>query len=152
MRRKEREITDIREIEEIIGKARVCRIAFADGNEPYIVPVFFGYEDRTLYIHSAREGRKLDMLRRNNRVCFEIDADVDIIAGEKACQFSAKYRSVIGTGKARILKENEEKSRALQTIVKHYSGGEFTFTEAELDKVLVWKIEIEQFSGKKAGY
>ena len=121
-------------------------------DEPYIVPVFYGYGDRTLYVHSAKEGRKLDILRENNRICFEIDADVDIIAGEKACKFSAKYRSVVGTGRACILRENEEKSRALQTIMKHYSDGEFTFTEKELDSVLVWKVEIEHLSGKKAGY
>lgn len=152
MRKKEREITNYGEIEDIIQKAKVCRIAMVDGDEPYVVPVCFGYKKNSLYIHGANAGRKIDILKRNNRVCFEVDVDVEIVSKEKACNFSTKYRSVIGTGKAYILEKDEEKQRALNVIMKHYAGREFSFTKAELDSVLVWKVDIESLTGKKAGY
>ncbi|MFH1015427.1 MAG: pyridoxamine 5'-phosphate oxidase family protein [Chloroflexota bacterium] len=152
MRKKEREITDPSEIEGIIRKAQVCRVAMADGNQPYVVPVCFGYEKGALYVHGALAGRKIEVLKKNNRVCFEMDADVAIRGAEKACQFSLKYRSVIGTGKVRFLDKDEEKARALDVIMKHYSDRDFTFSKPDLDSVLVWKIEIDSLSGKKAGY
>ena len=152
MRKKEREITDLGEIESIIRKAQVCRMAMVDGNQPYVVPVCFGYEKGALYVHGALAGRKIDVLKKNNRVCFEMDADVEIRGAEKACQFSLKYRSVIGTGKVRFLERDEEKARALDVIMKHYSDRDFTFSKPDLDSVLVWKIEIDSLSGKKAGY
>ena len=152
MRKKEREITDLTEIEGIIQKARVCRVAFADGNEPYIVPLCFGYERGALYIHGADAGRKLDILQKNNRVCFEMDEDVVILPGEKACSFAMKYRSVIGLGKASILKNDEDKLHGLNVIMQHYTGREFDFTKKELDSVLVWKVDIDRLTGKKARY
>jgi len=152
MRRKDREITDLGEIEDIIEKAIVCRIGLAEGNEPYVVPVCFGYERGALYFHGAGVGRKIDMLKKNNRVCFEIDGDVGVRSAEKACNFSLKYRSVIGVGRAYILNKEEEKARALNVIMKHYSGREFSYTKKDLDSVLVWKIEVESLTGKKAGF
>ncbi len=71
MRKKEREITDIREIEQVIAGADICRIGFVDGDEPYIVPVSFGYEDNAIYFHSALEGRKVNLIKKNSKVCFE---------------------------------------------------------------------------------
>jgi len=160
MRKKEREITDLNEIEAIIQKAKVCRVAFADGNEPYIIPVCFGYEKAcpersrrgVLYIHGADAGRKLDLMKRNNRVCFEMDEDVVILPGDKACGFSTKYRSVIGTGKASILEKDKDKLHALNVLMQHYAGHEYDFTKKELDSVLVWKVEIDSLTGKKARY
>jgi len=152
MRKKEREITDLSEIEGIIQKAKVCRVAFVDGTGPYIVPVNFGYERGALYVHGADAGHKIEILKKNNRVCFEMDADVEIRSAEKACKFSLKYRSVIGTGKVRFLDKDEEKARALNVIMKHYSERDFTFSKPDLDSVLVWKIESDSLSGKKAGY
>jgi len=79
MRRKDREITDNSEIEKIIGKAICCRIGLVDNDEPYIVPVCFGYERNTIYFHSALEGRKVELIKKNNKVCFEIDTDLEIL-------------------------------------------------------------------------
>jgi len=152
MRKKEREITDLSEIEGIIQKAKVCRVAFVDGTGPYIVPVNFGYERGALYVHGADAGHKIEILKKNNRVCFEMDEDVEIRSAEKACKFSLKYRSVIGTGKVRFLEKDEEKARALNVIMRHYSDRDFSFSKPDLDSVLVWKIEIDSLSGKKAGY
>ena len=168
MRKKEREIIDLDEIEGIIQKAKVCRVAFANGHEPYIVPVCFGYERAcpgstesprseqsrrgVLYVHGADAGRKLDIMKKNNKVCFEIDEDVVILPGEKACSFAMKYRSVVGIGKAAVLKKDEDKLHGLNVIMKHYAGHEYDFTKKELDSVLVWKVDIDSLTGKKARY
>ena len=95
MRRSEKEITDKLAIEKIINASLVCRLALSDGNQPYIVPLCFGYQDRTLYFHSALEGKKIDILKKNKRTCFEFDVNSEIIKAEKACKWGMKYQSVI---------------------------------------------------------
>jgi nitroimidazol reductase NimA-like FMN-containing flavoprotein (pyridoxamine 5'-phosphate oxidase superfamily) len=121
MRRKEREITDPGEIEEIIGQAEVCRVGLVDGDEPYIVPVFFGYEKGAIYFHCALEGRKIEIIKRHNRACFEIDTDVEIVGGQKPCGWTARYRSIMGVGRARILEDETEKVHALNVLMKQSS-------------------------------
>jgi len=152
MRKKEKEITGIEEIEEIIKKAEICRIGLVDKEEPYIVPVCFGYEGSTLYFHSAPEGRKIDLIRRNNRVCFEIDNDVEIVNAEKPCGWTARYRSVIGVGRAVILERNEEKKHGLNVIMRQYSENISGMEFETLDLTSVIKIEIEHIAAKKSGY
>jgi len=152
MRRKEKEITDPIEIEEIIKGARVCRLGLVDGDEPYVVPVCFGYEKNAFYFHCAPEGRKIEIIKKNNQVCVEIDTDVEIISAEKPCDWSTRYRSVIGVGRAVILEENEAKAYGLNVIMKHYAG-DINYTEFEkLDVTCVVKIDIENITAKKSGY
>ena len=103
MRRKEKEITNRAVIDAIIRQARVCRLALSEDNQPYIVPLCFGYENDALYFHSAPEGRKLDILKKNNKVCFEFDNVGEILTAEKACCWSMQYRSVIGFGQAQFI-------------------------------------------------
>ncbi len=152
MRRKEKEIVDINEIEEIIRKAIYCRIGLVDNDEPYVVPVCFGYERNALYFHSAPEGRKVELIKKNNKLCFEIDSDVELVKAAEPCNWAMRYRSVIGVGKAYILENDEDKSHGLKVIVRQYTKGDFTFTEENLDKVIVVKIDIESIAGKKSGY
>ena len=152
MRRKEREITDIEEIEQVIKKAKVCRLGLVDNDGAYSVPVCFGYERNSLYYHSAPEGRKVELIKKNNKICFEIDTDVEIVNAEKPCGWTTKYRSVVGTGRAYILKRDEEKVHGLSLIMKQYSEGKTTFDFEKLDSVLLVKIDIESMTGKKSGY
>ena len=152
MRRKDREITDIEEIEKIIRKAMVCRIGLVDDDEPYVVPVCFGYERNALYFHSALEGRKVELIKKNNKICFEIDIDVEVVKAEEPCAWTMKYRSVIGVGKAYILGNDEEKSRGLRVIMRQYTEGEFSFPKSKPDSVLVVRVDIESIRGKQSGY
>jgi len=153
MRRKEREITDRGLIDAIIARAQVCRIGLCDRGLPYVVPVTFGHKDERLFIHSSAHGRKMEILRENANVCFEIDTDVEIVAGDSPCDWTARYYSVIGTGTASILTDREEKVRGLDIIMEHYSGKpHHHYPEAILDKVAVVRIDITTISGKKAGY
>ncbi len=100
MRRNEKEITDNSAIEAIINQSIVCRLGLSDGNMPYIVPLCFGYKDNTLYFHGALEGKKIDILRKNQNVCFEFDVDAEVVEKEKACSWGMKCQSMIGFGKA----------------------------------------------------
>jgi nitroimidazol reductase NimA-like FMN-containing flavoprotein (pyridoxamine 5'-phosphate oxidase superfamily) len=152
MRLKEREITDRTAVESIILGSSVCRLALSEENRPYIVPLCFGYKDNTLYFHSAREGKKLDILRKNNNVCFEFDMDQELVESESACKWGMKYRSVIGFGKASFIDDPESKQRALDIIMQHYSDKPFAFAEEEVKKTAIVKIDIESMTGKKAGY
>jgi len=152
MRKTEKEIKAPQEIEAIIQKAQVCRVGFSENDLPYIVPVNFGYRDRCVYFHSAHEGKKMEMLKRNNRVCFEMDISFELIRGETPCKWDMKYLSVMGSGRAFVLSDPAEKNRALNIIMEHYHGNPYEYSEAELAKVAMVRIEIESMSGKKSGY
>jgi len=152
MRRKDKEITDIKSIEEIINKATVCRLALTLDDTPYIVPVCFGYSAETIYFHSAKEGKKVDIIKKNNRVCFECDIDHELVESEKACNWGMKFKSVIGFGKASFVENIEEKQEALGIIMQNYTDKTFLFPEETLNSTLVVKIDIEQIAGKTSGY
>lgn len=151
MRRKEKEITDRSEIESIIGRAMVCRLALADQNRPYVVPLCFGYKDNSLFFHSAVEGKKIDILKKNNMVSFEFDVDYEIIKADKACSWGLTYKSVIGFGRALFIEEFDSKCRALDIIMQHYGGESFEFPAEKVNNTLIIKVEIEHMTGKQSG-
>lgn len=150
MRRKEKEIKDPKQIEEIIKKAIVCRIAMCDDDMPYLVPVNFGYHDNAIYIHTAYEGKKIDILRKNNRVCFEMESDFQLVSADAACDWGTLYESVIGFGRARFIEDEEGKRKGLEIIVRHYTDQPIEFKEKGFRKALVIKIEIESLTGKSS--
>jgi len=150
LRRKEKEITDKSEIESIIRKSLVCRLGLADDGSPYIVPLCFGYKDNSLYFHSAKEGRKIEILKRNNDVCFEFDDNLEVQAGKAACDWGMKYRSVIGYGRASFIEDPEEKRKALDVIMAQYADGDFEYSEKLFEEALVIKVDISSMTGKKS--
>ena len=152
MRRADKEIADRGEIDKILRKATVCRLGLVDGAAPYIVPLSFGYEENTLYFHSAREGKKVDLLKRNAIVCFELDVDAEPVSSETACGWTMRYRSVIGSGTASFVEDPGRKSAALNIIMRHYIDGPFEFPEEMLRRIAVFKIVIGEISGKVSGF
>ena len=152
MRRKEKEVKKHSEIEEIIKKAMICRLGLSLNNEPYIVPMNFGYKDKVLYFHCAKKGKKTDIIKQNNHVCFELEADTSMIKGEHACiDWKMFYESVIGNGKAYIIEDAQEKIKALDIIMAQYSGSKkYEYTDKNIRGVSVIKVEVETMSGKKA--
>jgi len=150
MRKKEKEITEASAIEAIIKKSLVCRLALSDDNFPYIVPLCFGYKDKVLYFHGSQKGKKIDIIKKNPKVCFEFDTNTEIVKAEDACHWSMKYRSVIGFGKGQLLEDIEEKRKALNIIMSQYSDGTFEFNDAILKKTFVIKVEIENMKGKQS--
>ncbi|MFX1558003.1 MAG: pyridoxamine 5'-phosphate oxidase family protein [Promethearchaeota archaeon] len=153
MRRKEKEIIDKKEIESIIERATVCRIGLSEDSIPYIIPVNFGYNNNFLYFHSAPVGKKIDIIRNNNNVCFEMDIDHELLILDNICNSSMKYRSIIGFGKASFITNAEEKRKALKIITNHYVSKDLNeFNESLLKKIAIIKIEIENMTGKKSEF
>jgi uncharacterized protein len=152
MRRKEREITDKQELETIINKCDVCRVAFADANVPYIVTMNFGYsgENGKIYFHSAGEGRKIDMILKNNYVCFELDTNHVLHEGSKACDFGMSYSSVVGYGYITIVSDPAERISGLNQIMSHYTGKSgFSYNQSVLERTMVLRLDISGMTGKK---
>ncbi len=150
MRKAEREIMDQGELEEVIRRAEVCRLAMVDDGEPYIVPMNFGYRDGCLYFHCAKEGRKLDVLRENPKVCFELEADVRLVRGESPCKWSTSYESVIGWGTADIIMDEKEVKRGLEFLMAHYTEGPFDFDPRSLSLTALIKVKVERMTGKRS--
>ena len=153
MRRKDREITDKTAIRAILDKAQVLHLAMIDGDRPYVVPLHYGYTLEngvlTLYLHSAKEGHKLDVLQKNGRVAFVLETDVSLVSGgDLLCKYGAAYASVMGEGRATILTDPVEKTDALTMLMKTQTGRNFYITEAMTDTVAVLRIDVEAFTAK----
>jgi nitroimidazol reductase NimA-like FMN-containing flavoprotein (pyridoxamine 5'-phosphate oxidase superfamily) len=158
MRRKDKEIAGRARLEKILARARVCRLAMtADGPQgpvPYVVPVFFACRDGRLYVHCAREGRKLDLLARNPRVCVEVDELRAILPAEKPCAFSSLFRSIIASGTAVQVRDPRAKREALDLLMAKYAGRRtgsgFEFSDATLENTAVLEITMEEITGKQS--
>lgn len=153
MRRKDREVTDNCEINKIINSCQIIRLAFADGVAPYVVPLNFGFEEKDgkkiFYFHGAKEGRKLDLIKKLGVAGFEADAEAEVYGGEEACTYASKFKSVIGYGKVEIVENKEEKVHGLNMIMAHYVPGKtFEFKDANVNAVAVFKLEVREISAK----
>ncbi len=148
MRRKDKEITEKSEIEAVIKESTVCRLAMVDGEKPYVVPMSFGYREGELYFHSALKGMKVDILKKNPDVCFEFDKEMGLVEAESACEFGFSYRSVIGFGKAVILKDAELKRAGLDIIMSQYAEGPFDYTDNAVKNLVVIRVAIDSMTGK----
>ena len=151
MRRKDKEISSMDEISQVIKKCQVCRLALSQDNIPYIIPVSFGYDGKTLYFHSAKDGKKIDILLINNNVCFEFESGVEIIADEtKPCNWSFSFQTVIGFGKVEELSSPEDKITGLKHIMGQYSEKEWNLETLPLNGLRVWAINIASMTGKQS--
>lgn len=152
MRRKDREVTDVNELRQIMDLCKVCRIGMEDQNGIYIVPMNFGYvfenDQFMLFFHSANEGRKITALKEHGEVCFEMDCAHNLIHADSACQYGYLYQSIIGTGQVVFLDHPEDKKMALSAIMKHQTDRDFLFNDQEVKKVTVFKIVVQNCTGK----
>lgn len=151
MRKAKQQITDPTEIEEIIAKGKICRLAMCSKGKPYMVPMNYGYADGSLFFHCASEGLKIDILKENPYVCFEIEADVHLITTEDPCDWSQYYRSVIGFGKAQFIEGREEKREALLIMMNHYERRDWNLPAAKVDGVTMIRVEIDSMTAKRDG-
>ena len=153
MRRKDRQITEIEAIRAILDKAKVLHLAMIDGARPYVVPMNYGYalaDGRlTLYLHGAKEGRKLDVLQQNDRVAFVLETDVSPVSGgDIPCKYGEAYASVMGEGTAVLLDDPVQKIEALQILMKTQTGRDFDVTPDMADAVAVLRIDVDSFTAK----
>jgi uncharacterized protein len=151
MRRKDKEITSKIIIEEVFQKSDLCRIALIDQDKPYIVPLNYGYSEGKLYFHSAPSGRKIDIIRKNNKVCFEIEYGCEIIKSETSCQWSAKYRSVIGYGTIEIITDNIHKKEGLDIIMTHYGKTNNSYDDNKMNRMVILRLTIDEIACKQSG-
>lgn len=155
MRRKDREVTDPDKIEEIIRACQCCRLGFCDGGRAYIVPLSFGYTRRndggyTFYFHSAAEGRKISLIARDGCAGFEMDTHYRLNDGPKACDYSARFQSVMGSGRVSFVENAADKTAALTALMEHAAGpGPWTFDEAMLESVCVFRLDTDELTCKE---
>ena len=150
--KRKRQTTDEKQILDILDTGKVLHLGLAVNNEPYVVPMNYGYtmEDGklTLYLHSAVQGRKLDMMRANPKVFFDIDCDLIPFEGRVPCQYGLVYSSVMGRGTARIIEDVEEKKQAMSQLMKTQTGKDFTFEDRLVSIVAVIRIDVEEYTAK----
>ena len=152
MRRKDREITDFNEIINIIKKCDVCRIALNDKDFPYIVPLNFGLDiqgkEVYLYFHCAMEGKKLDLIAKDNRVTFEMDCDHNFILYEERMSCTMGYESVIGHGVIGTVPD-ENKYESLKILMRQYHAEDFKFNTDMMRVTTVLKMTVIDMVGKR---
>lgn len=152
MRRKDREITDRGAIEAILKRATVCRVGFCGREGPYVIPMSFGYDCGSLYLHCAHEGRKLDLIREDPRVAFEVDLDHEVVRQASPCGWTLRYRSVVGSGRAVLVSDAADKRHGLEVITRQHGGTLGPVAEKDLAGVRVVRIEVGEMTGKQSGY
>lgn len=150
MRRSDKQVTDTAELEAIIRNSDICHLAMVDNGKPYVVPMNFGYKSGEIYFHSAPEGRKIDILRRNPEVCFSVVARHELVRNKRACSWTAKFSSVTGTGKASILEERTGKEKGLSILMKQYSDKNYDFSVEDLEGIVIIRVKVETLMGKSS--
>ena len=152
MTRREFEVTEPNKIIEILDKSKVLHLALVDGDEPYVVAMNYGYTmeegQLTLYLHAATEGYKLDLIRKNPKVFFEMECDVTPFEGKVACQYGISYSSIMGKGCAKIVEDVEEKKHAMSVLMKTQTERDFVFQDKLVSVVSVIKINVSKYTAK----
>ena len=153
MRRNDREIKDKALIEQFIAKEQIIRIAFYDNGDLYIVPLNYGFiyenDKYVFYFHGAKAGRKFELSKSSPMVGFEIDGEYELLQADVACDYSAKFQSVIGTGRLSIIEDYEEKIKGLNALMNHISGkSEWDYSKDMVDAVAVFRLEVDKLSCK----
>jgi nitroimidazol reductase NimA-like FMN-containing flavoprotein (pyridoxamine 5'-phosphate oxidase superfamily) len=145
-------IRDLIAIEAIIRKAQICHLAMTDEDRPYVIPMHFGYDSRTLYFHSGKKGKKIEIIKKNPNVSFALETDIELIRAEAPCGFTARFRSVAGFGQAALIEDREEKIKALSIIMRQYSDGSFMFPEDKVEIVAIIKVDIREMTARVHGF
>lgn len=153
MRRKDREITDKKRIEEFIAEEQIMRIAFYDEGDIYIVPLNYGYlhtdNKCSFYFHGAKAGRKYELAKKEPIVGFEIDGNYKLLESEAACDFSATFQSVIGTGQLHLIENDDEKRKGFNAIMKQTTHkAEWNYSSEMVKAVAVFRLDVEKMSCK----
>ncbi|NLX84003.1 MAG: pyridoxamine 5'-phosphate oxidase family protein [Synergistaceae bacterium] len=154
MRRKEKEVTSREWMMEVLEKGVWMDFAMAGKDGwPYIVPLNYGFKDNFIIIHGAREGKKIDLLRENNKIAFNLSIDTEVVRNkDNPAEFSMKYRSVSGQGVASFIEDLDEKKEALKILMRQYDGPTEPMPEGVLKATAVIKIQITEMTGKISKY
>ena len=150
--KRERQVTDPEQILHILDTAKVVHLGLSVNDEPYVVPMNYGYTMEegklTLYLHSAVRGKKLDMIRANSKVFFEIDCDRIPFEGRVPCQYGMVYSSIMGRGTATLVEDAEGKKQAMTILMKTQTGKDFSFNDRLVSIVTVIRIDVSEYTAK----
>ena len=153
MRRTTKEIKNEGIIIALLNTCHVGRLGTIGKNGyPMVKPLNFVYHGGKVYFHSAQEGEKIDDIRHDNRVCFEVDLPIAFVKSKVSpCRASYLYRSVIITGRAFIVKDGAERVLALHRLMEKYERGcgYREFPEDKLNLTAIIRIDIEEMAGKE---
>ena len=152
MTKRERQITELSQIRDILDRGKVLHLGLCADNMPYVVPMNYGYtmegEKLTVYLHSAVRGKKLDLLQANPNVSFAIDCDLIPFAGKLPCQYGLAYSSIMGRGTAQLVEDVEEKKKAMSILMKTQTGKDFSFEDRLVSIVAVIRIDVTEYTAK----
>lgn len=153
MRRTDREVTNINDILEIVAKAKILHLGLFDNGYPYVVPLHYGYryenECLVFYMHGAKEGHKLDLIRKNPNICIELECGIEMVSGgDNPCKYGSTFASVIGRGNAVVVNDEKEKIMALELLMKNQTGDNFSIDEKMSASVEIIKVSIPDFTAK----
>ncbi len=155
MRRKDRVITDVDQVIQILKAAKILHLGLIDGDFPYIVPLHYGFEyDKekdtlVFYMHGAKVGHKLDLIRENGNASIELETDVELESGgDNPCNYSSSFSSVMAKGTVAIVEDKKEKAYGLQLLMLNQTGRAFEFTDEMVESVAVIKVDINEYSAK----
>lgn len=141
--------SNLEEIETLIKKSMVCRLGINHGKTPYVVPLSFGYSNKTLYFHSGPGGQKLDLLKTDPHVGFEFDQITEVVEDKNPCSWDIRYQSIIGFGKAVFIEKTEDKIKALKVIISQYTDKPMNIQEDQVKATVVFKIAIDNMTFKQ---
>jgi len=150
MRRSDKAVTEITAIEKILRAGKTCQLAFSADPVPYLVTLNYGYHDGALYFHAAREGRKIDLIRKNGQAAFTVALDLGLVKGENACDWSVRFQSVVGHGQISLLEPVAEKQRALDLFMAQYSDNNFSYPDKMVRATAVFKLVISEMTVKQS--
>ncbi len=150
MRRKDKEITDEDELRRILCDARMCRLAMTDGDRPYLVPLTFALDGDDVVFHSARSGRKVEILRRNPRVCLEVEEGMELAPAATACEFSMAFRTLIGFGEVEFVEDAAERARLLALFGPRYGAPAGELPVHEVARTCVFRLRSPRLTGKRS--
>ena len=153
MRRKDRQVTDPERIRAVIAACGCCRLGLCEDGRAYIVPLDFGFAEQdgryTFYFHSAKEGRKIDLIRERGWASFEMDTGHEAVPDEDACEYTARFQCVMGGGPVTLLETAEEKRAGLNAILGRMDGkDQWEMGEAALEGVCVFRLDAEELTCK----
>jgi nitroimidazol reductase NimA-like FMN-containing flavoprotein (pyridoxamine 5'-phosphate oxidase superfamily) len=152
MRRDEREMTDPREMDALLAQERVMYIGLSSDDMPFVLPVFYVWSGNALYFHSARSGSKIAIMKKNPAICFAICQYGGVVEDVLACNYEARHRTVIGTGRAHFVQDDAEKIAMLHQLMARFSDKSFTFPSANLTATQVIRIDVTSMKGKQHGF
>ncbi|MEX1309556.1 MAG: pyridoxamine 5'-phosphate oxidase family protein [Candidatus Sulfomarinibacteraceae bacterium] len=151
MRRSDKEITDLETIHAIVRGCEVCRLGLAVESEPYVVPVSFGFNGESVFFHTAKNGKKIDMMTANPRVCVQFERNVKLVTDDDdPCSWTFHFESVIGFGSVTELVAGRDKIIGLNRIMQHYSDRDWKIEGPSLDSTRVWRVDLDGLTGKRS--